>query len=67
MMALTSILNVVGTLFPIIFPKQEFRPKRLVAVVVCTAVVVVTISLLGIEQTGQVLEFTNDLVELTEE
>jgi len=66
-MNIKLISSVIGSLFPIIFPKQEFKPKRLVGVIVCIAIAIGTINLLGVEGAVQALEFAEELIELTEE
>jgi len=66
-MNIKLISSVIGSLFPIIFPKQEFKPKRLVGVIVCIAIAIGTINLLGVEGAVQALEFAEDFLNLTEE
>ena len=66
-MNLTVIMNVVGTLFPIIFPKQEFKPRRAVAVLVAFVVAIVAVHYLGVEGTEQAIESAGMLLELAEE
>ena len=61
------ILQAIGTLFPVIFPKQEFKPKRLVAVIVCLALSVGAVKLLGVDGAIQAIEIAEDIVEMTEE
>lgn len=66
-MSIKLIADVVGSLFPVIFPKQQFKPKRAVGAVVAVIVVAVLTSWLGIDSTVQVLEVAEDFIELTEE
>ena len=66
-MSIKLIADVVGSLFPVIFPKQQYKPKRAVGAVVAVIVVAVLTSWLGIDSTVQVLEVAEDFIELTEE
>jgi hypothetical protein len=66
-MTLNILVSAIGTLFPVIFPKQEFKPKRLVAVAICLVLVIGSVKLLGVEGTAQTIEIVETLLELTEE
>lgn len=66
-MNIKLIANVIGSLFPIIFPKQEFKPKRLAGVVVCTAVAVGMSHFLDAGTIESVLEITEELLDLAQE
>jgi len=66
-MNLNFILSAVGTLFPIVFPKQEFKPNRLLGVVVAVVLVIGSIKLIGVENTEQAIELTDDIIEMSEE
>ena len=66
-MSIKLISNVIGSLFPIIFPKQEFKPKRLVGAVICMTTAIGAKHLLGAEEAVQALEFAEDFLNLTEE
>ena len=62
-----TLLRFAGSLLPIIFPNQEFKPKRLAAVVLSFVLMVSSIKLIGLDETLEALEATEDLIELTEE
>lgn len=66
-MSINVIASVIGTLFPVIFPKQEFKPKRLAAVVVVVVLVVGSVKLLGVEGTAEAINLVEDVMEITEE
>lgn len=66
-MKLSLIANIVGSLFPIIFPKQEFKPKRAVFALVVFGVVAGTVNWIGVDATTQALEFTSEFLDLAEE
>lgn len=66
-MNIKLISSVIGSLFPVIFPKQEFKPKRLAGMVVAMALVIGSVKLLGTEGTADVIELVEDVMEITEE
>ena len=66
-MNIRLIIQAVGTLFPVIFPKQEFKPKRLAGVIVCLALAIGSVKLLGVDGTEQALEVAEDILDLSEE
>ena len=66
-MLVKTIVDVVGTLFPIIFPKQEFKPKRAVGALVSVVVAIVAINTLGIDGAETAIGLAADVIELTEE
>tara|TARA_R110000851_G_scaffold10998_1_gene38949 strand:+ start:835 stop:1032 length:198 start_codon:yes stop_codon:yes gene_type:complete len=61
------IMNFMGTLLPLVFPNQKFKPLRLGAVVVCFVIAVGSVEYMGVENTLKALEVAEDLIELTEE
>lgn len=66
-MNLRLILNFVGTLFPIIFPKNEFKPKRAVFVFVMVVVMMFGVDYFGAATIEQAIDLTGDAVSLTEQ
>lgn len=62
-----AIGSVVGSLFPVIFPNQEFKPKRLAAVVILFLVVLFAGEYFGFASVENALELTEQAIELTEE
>lgn len=66
-MKLNLILNFVGSLVPIIFPDKEFKPKRLIAVVVLFAMAILTGEYFGFASVEIALDLTEQAIELTEE
>lgn len=62
-----KILPFLGSLLPIIFPNQEFKPKRLAAVIVSFILIIGSIKIIGLDETLEAIEATEDLIELTEE
>ena len=61
------ILNFVGSLFPVIFPKSEFKPQRLFAVVVFSILVGIGVHFFGVDITEDMIDMTEQVVDLTEE
>jgi hypothetical protein len=66
-MSLSIVVSAIGTLFPVIFPEQEFKPKRLAGLVVCLVLAVGSVALLGVEDTIHTIEVAETLLELAEE
>jgi len=66
-MKLKLIFDFIGTLFPIIFPKNEFKPKRAVFVLVVMFLMMFAIDHFGFVLVDQAITFTGDAVSLTEE
>ena len=66
-MNIRLIVQAIGTLFPVIFPKQEFKPKRLVGVIICLALAVGSVKLLGVEATNDAIEAGKEILDMTEE
>jgi hypothetical protein len=64
---LSAILGFAGSLVPVIFPKNEFKPKRLAAVVVLLAASAFMYERYGAEGTEQIIDNGERLVELTEQ
>lgn len=67
MIPLKVAANFIGTLLPVVFPNQEFKPQRLFATLLCFGVIVVSVHFLGVENTEVGLELAEDFIELTEE
>ena len=61
------ILEFVGSLFPIIFPKNEFKPKRAAFVFVMVFLMMFAIDYFGAATVEQAIDLTGSAVELTEE
>lgn len=61
------ILDFVGSLFPIIFPKNEFKPKRAAFVFVMVIVMMFAYDYFGAATIENAIDFTGSVVELTEE
>ena len=66
-MNIRLIVQAVGTLFPVIFPKQEFKPKRLAGVIICLALAIGSVKLLGVDGTNEALEVAEEILNMTEE
>ncbi len=66
-MNIKLVADIVGSLFPVIFPKQEFKPKRLAGLVVCAVLVLGSVKLLGVEGTEQAIDLMEDVMEIAEE
>ena len=64
---LKLILDFVGTLFPIIFPKNEFKPKRAAFVFAMVIVMMFAGDYFGAATIENAIDFTEDLIGLTEE
>lgn len=62
-----TILSFAGSLIPVLFPDKEFQPKRLGAVVVIGLLLGASVHFLGVEETTQLIELTDDVIELTTE
>lgn len=67
MVSISAITGVIGTLFPIIFPEQEFKPKRAIGVLVAIGIAWGMVATLGVEDSIEVLEVAEEVIELTEE
>ncbi len=67
MIPIKLAVQAIGTLFPVIFPKQEFKPKRLIAAVLVTALAATSINFIGLENTEAALEVAEEVLELSEE
>lgn len=61
------ILDFVGSLFPIIFPKNEFKPKRAAFVFFMVIVMMFAHDYFGAATIENAIELTGSIVELTEE
>lgn len=61
------VLDFIGTLFPIIFPKNEFKPKRAAFVFVMTFLMMFAVEYFGAATVEQAIDLTGSAVELTEE
>lgn len=61
------ILEWVGTLFPVIFPKNEFKPKRAAFVFVMFIAMLFAYDYFGAATIENAIELTGSIVELTEE
>lgn len=66
-MSFVNIIRAIGSLFPVIFPDQEFKPKRLLAVVVLFIMVLFAGEYFGFASVENALELTGEAIELTEE
>ncbi len=64
---LKLILDFVGTLFPIIFPKNEFKPKRAAFVFVMVIVMMFANEYFGAATIENAIELTESVVQLAEE
>lgn len=62
-----AIGSVVGSLFPIIFPNQEFKPKRLIAVIVLFLLVLFAGEYFGFATVENALDLTGQALGMTEE
>jgi hypothetical protein len=59
--------DIVGSLFPVIFPDQKFNGKRLAGVVLAVVLAVGSVKLLGIDGAEEAVEIAEDIMELSEE
>lgn len=64
---LSVIFNFLGTLVPIIFPKNEFKPKRAAFVFLMIIAMMFAVDYFGAATIEQAIELTGDAVSLTEE
>lgn len=64
---LSAVLNFAGSLLPVVFPEKEFKPKRLAAVLLILAASYFMVTNIGVEQSKQVVEVAEDVMELTEQ
>lgn len=67
MSKLRLILNFIGSIFPVVFPKNEFKPKRAVFVFLMVIAMMFAIEYFGAATIDQAIDLTGDIVELTEE
>lgn len=66
-MKLNLILNFIGSLVPVIFPDKEFRPKRLMAVVILFVITLFAGDYFGFASVEMALDVVSHAIELTEE
>ena len=66
-MNIRLMVQAIGTLFPVIFPKQEFKPKRLAGVIICLALAIGSVKLLGVDGTNEALEVAEEILNMTEQ
>lgn len=66
-MKIRLALNFLGTLLPIVFPKQKFRLDRLVAVLLCGALSWGAVKFMDSSELEAFQETTEQLIELTQE
>jgi len=62
-----AIGSVVGSLFPVIFPNQEFKPKRLVAVIALFVIILLAGEYFGFASVENALDMVGAAIEYTEE
>ena len=62
-----AIGSVAGSLFPIIFPNQKFRPDRAIFVAICIIVAAYMNERFGTAGMEQAIDVTSQIVELTTE
>ena len=61
------IVKSLGSLVPVFFPKQEFKPKRAIGTVLAIVLSIVATVYLDEGQIGTVLDTAEQIIELTEE
>lgn len=61
------ILEFIGSLFPVIFPKNEFKPKRAAFVFVMVFLMMFAVEYFGAATVEQAIDLTGNAVELAEE
>ncbi len=66
MSKLALVLNFAGSLIPYLFPDKEFKPKRLVAVLLIIITLSVCTQFLGLDTTSEVVDLSKDVISLTE-
>ena len=66
MSKLALILNFVGSLVPYIFPEKEFKPRRLVAVLLTIVTLAICTQFLGVDVTSEVVDLSGDVLSLSE-
>lgn len=58
--------NFIGSLFPVIFPKNEFKLNRLIAVIVLFTVISISLNYLNKEDINYILKSIEQIMPLTE-
>lgn len=66
-MKLAAILNFAGSLIPVIFPANEFKPARLVAVLTILATLIIGSCYVPMDDLKDIVDLTEDTMELTEQ
>lgn len=66
-MNIKLLANIVGSLFPVIFPKQQFKPVRLVGFVIAFIIIAGSVQLMGKDTTEDIVDIVEDVLEATEE
>ena len=64
---LKAIGSVTGSLFPVIFPNQKFKPVRAAFVIICIIAVAYMNERFGAAGMEQAIDISSQLIELTEE
>lgn len=64
---LNSIFGFIGSLFPVIFPKNEFKPKRAIAVIILAIAMMFAVDHFGVDVVDTGIEKAGQLIELSEE
>jgi len=66
MQYLKVIFGFVGTLLPVVFPDNEFQPKRLGAVMALLIVIGFGVYIFDVTTAASIIDMTGDAIELTE-
>lgn len=66
-MNIKLIANVIGSLFPVIFPEQQFNPRRALGALVAFLVAILAINWIGADATVQAIEIAEEFIDLAEE
>ena len=61
------LIKSLGSLVPILFPNQEFKPKRAIGAILAIVIAITAHSFLGEDAIEDVLETAEQIIELTEE
>jgi hypothetical protein len=67
MNTLAMVLGFLQSLVPVIFPKNEFKPKRAVAVVILVFALLFAVDHFGNDTIEDAIDHAEQIIELTEE
>lgn len=65
-MKLKLILDFIGTLIPVLFPQNEFQPKRFAAVVIMLILIAGGVHFFGVDVVSSIIDLSDDALDLAQ-